>query len=119
MSFGQAILQLLIGPLQLFFEFVFYYAKMVTNSAGLSIIILSLVVNFLLLPLYKRADAIQDEERAQQKKMEHWLKHIKKTFSGNERFMMQQTYYRQNNYKFYYALRGMLPLVLQIPFFIM
>lgn len=118
MSFGQAILQLLIGPLQLIFEFVFYYAKMVTNSAGLSIIILSLVVNFLLLPLYKRADAIQDEERAQQKKMEYWLKHIKKTFSGNERFMMQQTYYRQNNYKFYYALRGMLPLVLQIPFFI-
>ena len=117
MSFGQALLQLLIGPLQLIYEFVFYYAKSLTNSIGFAIIVLSIVVNFMLLPLYQRADAIQDEERAQEKRMEHWVNHIKKTFSGNERFMMLQTYYRQNNYKPYYALKGLLPLVLEIPFF--
>ena len=117
MSFGQALLQLLIGPLQLMSEFVFYYAKSITNSIGFAIIVLSIVVNFMLLPLYQRADVIQDEERAQEKRMEHWVNHIKKTFSGNERFMMLQTYYRQNNYKPYYALKGLLPLVLEIPFF--
>ena len=31
--------------------------------------------------------------------MDHWVKHIKKSFKGNERFMMLQTYYRQNDYK--------------------
>ena len=32
--------------------------------------------------------------------------------------MMLNTYYRQNRYKPYYTLRGSLPLVLEIPFFI-
>ena len=118
MSFFHAVYQLLIGPLQLIFEFVYYYARLLAKSPGLAIVVLSLAVNFLLLPMYRRADAIQDKERVQQKEMEHWVKHIRKTFSGNERFMMLQTYYRQNNYKQYYTLRGLLPLILEIPFFI-
>lgn len=118
MSFFHAVYQLLIGPLQLIYEFVFYYARLLAKSTGLAIVVLSLAVNFLLLPMYRRADAIQDKERRQQKEMEGWVKHIRKTFSGNERFMMLQTYYRQNNYKQYYTLRGLLPLVLEIPFFI-
>lgn len=118
MSFGHAVSQLLIGPLKLLYEFIFFYARMFAKSAGLSIIVLSLAVNFLLLPMYRQADAIQNKEREQQKRMQSWVKHIKKSFSGNERFMMLQTYYRQNNYKPYYTLRGMLPLVLEIPFFI-
>ena len=34
--------------------------------------------------------------------------HIKKTFRGDERMMMLQTYYRQNNYKPTYVLKGCL-----------
>lgn len=117
MGFLHAVYQLLIGPLQLIYEFIYYYARMLAKSWGLAIIILSLAVNFLLLPMYRQADAIQDKERDAQKRMEPWVKHIKKTFSGNERFMMLQTYYRQNNYKPYYTLRGLLPLALEIPFF--
>jgi YidC/Oxa1 family membrane protein insertase len=117
MGFLHAVYQLLIGPLQLIYEFIYYYARMLAKSWGLAIIVLSLVVNFLLLPMYRQADAIQDKEREAQKRMAPWVKHIKKTFSGNERFMMLQTYYRQNNYKPYYTLRGLLPLVLEIPFF--
>ena len=118
MSFPHILYQLFLGPLQLIYEFVFYYAKIFTNSPGLSIIVLSILMNFFLLPLYRRADAIQNEEREKEKSMEHWVKHIKKAFSGSERFMMLQTYYRQNNYKPYYVLKGMLPLMLEIPFFI-
>lgn len=118
MSFSHIILQLFIGPLQLIYEFIFAIADLMTHSYGLSILMLSLVMNFMLLPLYKQADAIQDQERTQEKEMSYWVKHIKKTFSGNERFMMLQAYYRQNNYKPYYALKGMLPLLLEIPFFI-
>ncbi len=76
------------------------------------------MLNFLLLPLYRRADAIQAEERAVEARLAPWVTHIKKTFTGDERFMMLQTYYRQNDYRPFYALRGSLPLVLEIPFFI-
>lgn len=118
MSFSHIMFQLFIEPLQLIYEFIYYYALMFSKSTGVAIIALSIVVNFMLLPLYCQADAVQNKEREQQKKMEHWVKHIKKTFKGNERFMMTQTYYRQNNYKQFYSLRGMLPLVLEVPFFI-
>ncbi|MBQ9388177.1 MAG: YidC/Oxa1 family membrane protein insertase, partial [Lachnospiraceae bacterium] len=39
-------------------------------------------------------------------------------FKGDERYMMTQTYYRQQGYKPIYALKGMMSLLLQIPFFI-
>lgn len=87
------------------------------HNPGLSIVVLSLVVNFLVLPMYKRADAMQAEERDMEKKLEHWTKHIKSTFKGDERFMMLQTYYRQANYKQLYVLKSSIPLLLQVPFF--
>lgn len=118
MSFAHALYQLLIRPLELIFEVAYGVAIGLTDNHGLSIFVLSLTVNVLLLPLYRRADAIQDEERQIGQRLAPWVKHIKKTFSGDERYMILQTYYRQNNYKPYYALRGMMPLVLEIPFFI-
>ena len=118
MSVAQFLYQLLIGPLELIFELVYALANLILNNCGLAIFALSLTLNFLLLPLYRRADAIQAEERAAEEKLAPWVNHIKKTFSGDERFMMLQTYYRQNNYKPVYTLRGSLPLALEIPFFI-
>jgi len=44
--------------------------------------------------------------------------HIKKTFTGDERMMMLQTYYRQNNYSPTDALNGSASLLLEVPFFI-
>ncbi|SNU06899.1 membrane protein insertase, YidC/Oxa1 family, C-terminal domain-containing protein [Lachnospiraceae bacterium] len=109
---------LLIKPLELLFEVIFYNANKVIGVPGLSIIALSLAMNFLVLPLYKRADAMQAEEREVEERLGKWVKHIKKAFKGDERFMMLQTFYRQNDYKPSYALRGSLSLLLEIPFFI-
>lgn len=118
MSFFQLFYQLIFGPLELLFEMVFGTAYEVTGNLGLSIIPLSLCINFLLLPLYNRADSIQKEERERQNKMSAGVEHIKKTFKGDERYMMLKAYYRVNSYKPVYALRSTLPLVLEIPFFI-
>ena len=118
MTFFSALYSLLIGPLELFFEIIFYFANRVLNHPGLSIIMLSLAMNFLVLPLYRRADALQAEERDTEERLGRWTKHIKKTFSGDERFMILQTYYRQNGYKPTYALKGSVSLLLEIPFFI-
>lgn len=109
---------LIIAPLELLFEDIFEVANKIIGNAGLSIIFLSLAVNFLVLPLYKRADELQAEERDIQARMAPRIKPIKSSFQGDERFMMLQEYYRINHYKPIYALKSSVSLLLQIPFFI-
>ena len=108
----------IIRPLYLLFEFIFVKAYILTQNYGLTIICLSITINFLILPLYKRADAIQAENREKEKKLEYWANHIKKTFKGDERYMMLTTYYRQNDYRQTDSLKSSISLLLQIPFFI-
>ncbi len=118
MSILSSLYTLIISPLMLLFEVVFTIANRVIGNEGLSIIFLSLAVNFLVLPLYKRADELQAEERDIQAKMAPHIKHIKQVFKGDERFFMLQEYYRVNHYKPVYALKSSVSLLLQIPFFI-
>lgn len=110
--------KLLIGPLELFFEVLFAVAYRLSGDPAASIVILSLAMNFLVLPLYRRADAVQEAERQRAIAMKPWTDHIKKTFKGDERFMILQTYNRQMGYKPTDALRGSVSLLLEIPFFI-
>lgn len=118
MSFGEIIYSLLFKPLQLLFEVIYVFAYNIIGNPGLTIIVLSIVMNFLVLPLYKRADAIQEEQRNTEAKLHKGVSHIKKTFRGDEKMMILQTYYRQNGYKPTYVLRSAISLLLEIPFFI-
>ena len=117
MSLFEILSTLLIGPLKLIFEFIFVFAYKFVGNYGLSVVVLSLVMNFLLLPLYKRTDAIQEASRDVEEKLRDGVNHIKKSFSGDERMMILQTYYRQNNYKPTDALNGSVSLLLEVPFF--
>ena len=103
MSIGRLLYQLLLGPLELVFDVIYSLAYQITEHPGMAIVFLSLAMNFLVLPLYRRADAMQEEERLQSLRMKPGIDQIKKMFKGDERFMILQTYYRQNNYKPYYA----------------
>ena len=118
MSLSQLLYQLFLSPLTLVFEAVYSTAFHLLRSSGAAIFPLSMVVNLLLLPFYNRADAIQAEERDREKKMAPFVEHIKKTFKGDERYMMLQTYYRQNHYKPIYSIRSSIALLLEVPFFI-
>ncbi len=118
MSILNILHTIVLGPLELLFDVVYALALKTTSNPGLSLIFLSLTINLLVLPLYRRADALQEEERDQSLKLKPGVDHIRKVFKGDERFMMLQTFYRQNDYKPYYALKGSLSLLLEIPFFI-
>lgn len=118
MSFFSIIETLLIGPLKLVFEIIFECANRFVGHPGLAIVFLSLIMNILVLPLYRRADIMQEETRDREAKLADGVSHIKKTFSGDERMMILQTYYRQNHYKPTDALNGSVSLLLEIPFFI-
>ncbi len=117
MSFSSILGTFFLGPLKLIFEAVFQTGYQLTTDPGFSIVCLSLVMNFLVLPLYRRADAMQEQARDTEEKLRPGVTHIRRTFSGNERMMMLQTYYRQNNYSPVKALRSSVSLLLEIPFF--
>ncbi len=117
MTFFEILNTLLIGPIKLIFEVVFSLANSALNNPGLSLICLSLTINLLVLPLYMRADAMQKQAQEKERRLHDGIAHIKKTFSGDERMMILQTYYRQNNYSPFSALGGSVSLLLQIPFF--
>ena len=109
---------IIIAPLRFLLEFLFNVLWTLTGSAGISIIGVSLAVNLLCLPLYRRADEMQAESRERQKEIEPWVDHIKKSFRGDERFMMQQALYQISGYSVFSSLGGVSSLLLQIPFFI-
>ena len=54
---------IILAPLELVFEIIFSLALKITHSEGIAIIIMSLVVSTLVLPLYKRAEKLEAEER--------------------------------------------------------
>lgn len=118
MTVFQGFYQLVFGPLELLFELIYGVAYGIIGNAGAAIIPLSLCMNFLALPFYNRADAIQKEERAREARMAPGIDHIRSVFKADERYMMLQAFYRVNRYKPIYALRSSLPLLLEIPFFV-
>ena len=115
---GQILWDIVIQPLMYFIEIVFASFWAAFHSAGISIILVSIAVNVLCLPLYKMADDAQERERQKQAQMEPVVSHIRKTFSGDERYMMLSAYYLEQGYRPIQALVSSLSLLLQIPFFI-
>jgi YidC/Oxa1 family membrane protein insertase len=87
------------------------------ENIALSLAVLSLFVNLLCLPLYIKAEQLQQNERNIQKRMAKRVASIKKHFKGDEQYMILSMYYRENRYHPLMALRGSLSLLLQIPFF--
>ena len=63
MSFFSLLWTFLIGPLKLLFEVIYRTGYDLVRSPGGTIIILSLAMNLLVLPLYRRADAMQEKAR--------------------------------------------------------
>ena len=112
---------IIISPIELVVEVVFelmwrLVGQHQTNQ-GLAVIGVSVAISLLTLPLYRRADTVQQKERDLQKSLSYWVNHIKKSFKGDERYMMLQAYYRQNGYSPIMALNGAVSLLLEIPFF--
>ena len=113
---------IVIPPIELLVETVFMLMFRLlgqrSTNQGLAVIGVSVVISLLTLPLYRRADAVQQKERELQAKLSGGIKRIRKVFKGDERFMMLQAFYRENKYSPFSALKGSLSLLLEIPFFI-
>ena len=111
---------IIIAPIETIVDWVFIFITTKFSDYGIigAVCGVSLIINFLALPLYNIADSLQEKERKAYKALEPRIKRIKKAFKGNEQFMMLSTYYRQNDYHPLYILRSSLSILIEIPFFI-
>lgn len=97
---------------------VIEFAYDLTGSYGVSIIILSLIVNTVLLPLYYLAEKWQNNERKIQKTMSPELLQAKKDFQGEERYNKTVEIYKKYKYHPIYSFRTSFGFLIQVPFFI-
>lgn len=107
-----------IKPLMVFMEYILEFVFQITSSYGFSIIILSLVVNIVLLPLYYLAEKWQNKERFVQRKMAPELALVKKDYKGEERYIKTTEVYKKYNYHPILSFRTSFGFLIQVPFFI-
>ncbi len=114
----QLLYSIMIRPLEYLMDAAAYKLFNVFNSVPVVLMYLSVVVSTVTLPLYLSADKVQQDERRKQKSMEERVRRIRTAFKGDERAMMLQRYYKIAGYHPAYALKGLMPLMIQVPFFI-
>ncbi|WP_147612452.1 membrane protein insertase YidC [Treponema pectinovorum] len=117
MSFSSILYTLVLYPLVQVIEIAFRIFDKLFDNTGIAVIGVSFTVTILCLPLYIVAEHWQQIERDVQKKLKPGIARIKKTFSGDEQYMILSTFYRQNHYHPLMALRSSFGLLIQIPFF--
>ena len=100
---------LIIQPLVVVIDAIFSLAYGMFENTVASLFVLSIVVNLLVLPLYRKADQLQKEQHEKSLKMKKWTDHIRKTFHGDERFMMLSEYYRIEGYSPFSTFKGSSP----------
>jgi YidC/Oxa1 family membrane protein insertase len=109
---------IIIYPLVQIIEIIYRTGNKLFENSGLAIMCVSFGVTFLCLPLYVVAEKWQKIERETIHRLKPKIDKIKAVFSGDERYMILSTYYRQNHYHPFYALRNSFGILIQIPFFI-
>jgi len=99
-------------------EQIFLFFFHVTNSYGISLVLLSLSVTVIMFPLYLFAELLQRKEHDRKSSMQYDLDEIKDLKSKQEKYYYTKEIYRKYNYKSYFALTGLIGLAIQVPFFI-
>ena len=106
-----------IFPLEQVLEVVLHNILKIIPSYGVSIILLSLVVNLFLLKIFLYTDKKAKQEAELKEKLDKRIKSWKSVYKRAKLYAFTQTLYRQHNYHPIYALRSLGGLALQIPFF--
>ncbi len=111
------IYTLFIAPLEYWMHKVLVWGYGITENWGLAIIVMSLVVNFVILPIYIKAESWQEEEQRVRLGFASREEMIRRAFKGQERFAMISTMRRQAGYTAFLSMRSSVGFFLQIPFF--
>lgn len=118
MSILIALHTIIIYPIYQLIEFAYKVFLTVFGNTGIAILGVSTTVTLLCLPLYAVAESWQESDRLMQLSMQDDIAHIKRTYKGDERYMLMQTLYRQRRYSPIMQLRQSFGVLIQIPFFL-
>ncbi|HAW45170.1 MAG TPA: preprotein translocase YidC, partial [Sutterella sp.] len=99
------IYTLFIAPLEYWMHKVLVWGYGITENWGLAIIVMSLVVNFVILPIYIKAESWQEEEQRVRLGFASREEMIRRAFKGQERFAMISTMRRQAGYTAFLSMR--------------
>ncbi|WP_199770232.1 YidC/Oxa1 family membrane protein insertase, partial [Helicobacter bilis] len=115
---AELLYYIFIFPLEQVLEWAFFTLFKASKNYGVSIILLSLVVNLFLLKIFLYTDKKAQQEADLKEKLDKRIKSWKSVYKRAKLYAFTQTLYRQHNYHPIYALRSLGGLALQIPFFI-
>lgn len=107
-----------IFPLRFLMDLVLRGSVAITGSVGGSILVLSIIVNTALLPLYYLAEKWQNRERDIQRAMAPDLAAIKQSSTGEDRYNRTAALYKEHGYHPVKSLRTSFGFLIQVPFFI-
>jgi len=106
-----------IYPLEFLMQSILEFSYAITDNYGWAIIILSIVVNIILLPLYYMAERWKFKDQIIQSKMKIEISNIKRHYKGQERHFYIQTIYRRYAYHPLSSVKASVGFLIQIPFF--
>src|SRR5690625_1083950 len=104
-------------PIELVMRFALEWAYRLSHNYGWAIIILSLVVNTALLPVYYAAERWRGQDQKRRDAMQGMLDKIKANYKGKERYYYIQSLYRIHGYRPLSSVKASVGLLIQIPFF--
>ena len=108
-----------ILPLRYFLEIIFkFLLRNSNNNVLITIIGLSAVVSIITLPIYLKSENESIGSSAKKAELKKWVKHINKSFSGDERVMVRAFLYSEMGGRTSKALVGLVFNLFQILFFI-
>lgn len=105
-----------IFPLELIYKYIYLALYLLIHDYGLALLSLSLLNYFMLMPLNKLVRGISETENQLQQILTPQLQKIKESSSGDVRHQRIQNLYGRYSYHPIYALRNVLPLLIQLPF---
>ena len=115
MDFLQAIF---IAPISFLMQIVLEQSFNLIGEYGWAVVILSIVVNIVMIPLYKIAEKLAEKERNIQSILQPKIAQIKQNVKGEERFHQISALYKEYRYHPIHSLRSSLGFFIQVPFFI-
>jgi YidC/Oxa1 family membrane protein insertase len=115
---AEILYTIIIYPLEQIIGLCFLFVYRIFSDPGVALCGVSIAVSVLTLPLYFAAEKWQIIERETVRRLSPKIARIKQAFSGDEQYLILSTYYRQNHYHPFYALRSTFGLLVQAPFFI-
>lgn len=107
-----------VRPFELLIGTLFHMLVNMSGNHGVALILLSVVVSTMLVPFAHIAEILQQKERAAQKRMKPKMDEYKAVFKGYELHLYISNLYRFHHYHPIYALRGLIGLFIQLPFFL-